>query len=194
MLEVASLKLLEIEKDKFAHIIRTSLRQEQWDNLRYRRPQFLGAELFGIDRDLTMHLYRSNKLTGLDRYRLRCILAGAVATQARLARNHKDAESPICPCCQLGVVETLEHLLLQCPAHSRERERDLRPEYFQALPPCTKLHGIIPLKMQFPDDVGEDRDSRVDLAYRIQYTLLGILQSREKYKPTSMAPRWTAQA
>ena len=156
--------LLDIDKHKFAHKVRTSIRGELWDELRYRRPRFNGAEVVGFDKDLSTHLYRSGKLRGIDKYRLRCILSGAVSTQRRLADKFPGAESPICRCCNLGVEETTEHLFLHCPAHSAPRSADLREEYFQNLPPCAKLQGILPLNWPVPPDLGEGRDSQLACA------------------------------
>ena len=192
-LEVQAVSLLESDKQKFAHQVRTSLRMEQWDELRYRGPRFLGGEETGFDANLSTHLYRSNKLRGLDKYRLRCIMSGAVATQERLAKKWPNSETPWCKCCDGRTVETVEHLFLECPAHHRARTADLLPQYFQALPPCAKLHGILPANWPIPHDMGTGRDAQLDLAYRLQYTLIGILESRESIAPSNYIPRWQAQ-
>ena len=188
LLETMEMPLLEGDTDKFKHTIRQCLRQEMWDDLWRRRPLFSGAAETGFDRSLSMHLYNSGKLCGLRRYRLRCILTGAVATQARLARNQWEL-SPICPCFGLED-ETQEHLFLRCPAHQQAREGDLVQEYFQGLPACMKIHGLIPVGFPLPADFALARDDQLDLAYRLQYTLIGILESRDRFVPSVLAPRW----
>ena len=188
--EVQSVDLLNVEKQKFAHQVRTSMRMEQWDELRYRRPRFSGGEDCGFDAALTTHLYRSNKLTGLDKYRLRCILSGAVPTQERLAKKFPNSESAICKCCALNAVETTEHLFLECPAHEQARTADLVPEYFQNLPSCSKLHGILPANFPVHPDYGTGRDGQLDMVYRIQYTLISVLASRESIVQPNYLPRW----
>ena len=185
-----TVSLINSDKEKFAHQLRTSMRMEQWDELRYRRPRFLGAEECGYDAPLTTHLYRSNKLRGIDKYRLRCILAGAVPTQERLAKKFPNSESPTCRCCNQGAIETLEHLFLTCPAHEQARRADLSPEYFQGLPNCAKLHGIFPANWPVHPDFGSGRDAQLDMAYRLQYTLISILESRENVVPPNYLPRW----
>ena len=191
-LETQEVSLLESEKQKFAHQVRTSMRMEQWDELRYRRPKFSGAEESGYDASLTTHLYRSNKLRGIDKYRLRCILSGAVPTQERLSNKFPNSESPVCKCCNLNVVETTEHLFLECPAHDRARRADLAPECFQGLPPCTKLHGIFPANWPVHEDFGTGKDAQLDMAYRLQYTLMSVVESRESIVSPNYMPRWRA--
>ena len=185
--EVVSIDLLTSDLNRFKHEVRHSLRCELWDNLRRRRQQFEGAPN-GFDRKLSMHLYKSRKLTGLARYQLRVILAGAVASMKRLSQNNAEMSSE-CPCCH-SAVETVEHIFCECPAHDAPRSADLRPDYFAALPPCMRLHGPVPVDFQSPPDRSETPYDRLDLVYRLQYTLISILENRAQYLDQALAPRW----
>ena len=186
--ETALLSLLENDRSKFLHIVRSSLRQEQWSEVAYRRPEFYEVRN-GIDRAATVSLY--SKLNGLDRYRLRCIHTGAVQTNSRLARNRKSNIDPTCQCCGRAP-ETVKHLFAECPAHAVAREENLKKEYFEALPDCTKLAGIIPQTLAQPEDVSKGAAGRRELAAELQYTLLSILQSRNRIlgDQVQVQPRW----
>ena len=62
---------------------------EQWSEVAYRREDFRGAES-GVNRKATLELHRV--LSGLDRYRLRTILCGALNTKSRLVRLNEDVD------------------------------------------------------------------------------------------------------
>ena len=133
------------------------------------------------------HLFHSDKLSGLSKYSLRVILTGAVATMSRIAREDRDS-SPSCPCCGMEE-ETTEHLFLRCAAHKVQRTSLLTEEFFQALPSCCNLHGLLPLGMDLHSDFDQNREGLKDFAYQLQHTLLAILEHRQKLVPMRMAPR-----
>ena len=85
--------------DAHLHEVREGLRTEQWKRLAHRRASFAGIEA-GIDRAATMTTYKKG-VVGLDRYRLRTIHTGGVATMERLHKRGQ-VESPVCICCNMG--------------------------------------------------------------------------------------------
>ena len=146
----------------------------QWINLADRRETFAGME-FGVDRKLTAVL--RGKTTGIDTHRLRCLCTGAVATCHRLFRAGM-LDGNECRCCRQPVVGTLEHLIDQCPATQRFRERDFTAEEWAAMPNCLRLHGIAPLGDDWvPSRVLEDpnSDAKAGFVAEVQYALLDML-------------------
>ena len=167
----------------FEHVVRESLRRQEWASLARRRPNFGGLQ-DGVDRVATLVLQR--RVLALDRYRLRCIMSGAVNTRAHLHRV-RVVESPTCPCCGQAP-ETWSHLFAECPAHATIRNRELGPELLESLPACLRLHGVCPETFQF----GDSRDDLLGLVGTVQYMLLDVLAHRnELMGEPPPQPRWT---
>eukprot|EP00973_Karenia_brevis_P036330 5009452-Karenia_brevis.AAC.1 len=98
----------------------------------------------GIDREATLHLLRRKKLSHHDKGVLRSILAGGFVTQHRLYRAGLTS-SGVCPFCDVGVQETVEHVWWGCPAWARTRHRcNSRPLRHELWPPCFTQCGIMP--------------------------------------------------
>ena len=190
VLETGEIDLLEGDEKRFSHVLRASLRQEQWDRVSQRRPSFKHIEV-GVDREASMLLY--SKLPGLQRHRLRCLHAGAVASQVRLARNSRGAQSDLCLACGQKP-ETVEHIFAECEKYEPQRAVSMNAEYFHNLPMGIKTTGLLPQHFPIPEDCGPGLTGRQDLATRIQYTLLDILGERSKYLPQVPQPRWERQS
>ena len=119
--QASEMSITSSEKGKYEHFVRDALRQEEWWRLDIRRRSFDRVRQ-GIDRPATLTL--QNRLNGLDKYRWRCILAGAVATMTRLHRNGQ-VDSPLCLACALREEETSEHIFARCPAYEHIRSRSM---------------------------------------------------------------------
>ena len=176
---------LTCDEGRFCHIVRHSLRLEQWSELRYRRNGFKGIEN-GIDRAGTLELYK--QLGGLHRYILRCILCGGVSTNTRLHRTNQDI-SRICPCCGQAE-ETVQHVFDECERHASQRLTEITAEDWAALPECLRLHGLMPADFLAPgnDDAAMNRKT---LACLVQHNLLDIWEHRQTLVPgNEPQPRW----
>ena len=123
----------------------------------------------------------TTRAVGLEKYQLRSIMVGAVPTMKRLCREGR-AESALCPCCHQEE-ESEEHMFLMCPAHTHIRHAEVRAEVWQHLPECLKLHGLV------PQNLGLSKEDTLDLAGRIQYTLVDILKHRGTFMPVELQPR-----
>ena len=173
-------------ESNFAHIIRESLRVEQWTQLTLRRGGFEGV-FNGVDHMLTTHVLPRTR--GLDKYKMRCIMTGALPTQNRLYRKGV-VEDPMCPCCA-GEIEDAGHVFLRCPAHRHIREREFQEAHRQAAPECLSTHGLLPHNFAFPPDVGEDKDAQRVYVSRWQYMLLDMWDNRLRMAPQQApVPRW----
>ena len=169
---------------KFQHELREAMRARQWVNLASRRHGFEGIQ-FGVDRAATGVLQR--KVSGLQRYQLRCCMTGAVATKDRLFQMGR-TEDDLCVAC--GVcTETWPHIVDDCPSYDHLRYRDLRPTAWHDLPDCLRLRGLAPL---WPD--AQDRDAVRGLVGDVQYVLLDMLELRNGWLPENLLPqpRWQA--
>ena len=95
-------------------------------------------------------------------------------------------ESPLCICCNMGVVEDERHLFLECPQHAPARLAEVPQETWEQLPDCLRLHGLMPIH---PDEAPEDL---AGAAGKIQYALLDVLKSGAACLPPDMQPqaRW----
>ena len=176
----------ENDTNFFLHTVREALRNEQWSTLAYRRPSFWGAR-DGADRKATLEIH--NRLGGLNRYKLRCILAGAINTGSRMARLTE--ESPNCRCCDQGVPETPEHIFEICPAHEPYRFTEISREDWRALPPCLKLQGVMPKCNEHIPVRFHGPEEKQDLACQIQHNLLDMWDHRCRLVGTEMPqPRW----
>ena len=163
----------------FQHMLRESIRLEAWSELGHRRPSFEGVS-DGVNRAATLELHRM--LGGLDRYRLRCILTGGIPTALNRSRRSKDVD-PLCPCCGEDI-ESTAHLFDDCPTLGHIRYLDLRPAQWHALPPCLRLHGIVPARW------GSLEDCKV-VACEVQHALLDMWQHRCSFVPEpGPLPRW----
>ena len=154
--------------------------------LAYRRPLYQGAQ-DGVDRKATLEL--PNMLSGLTRYRLRCILSGALPTRARLHKLNQE-EPKDCPHC-LGIPETAEHIFGDCPAYTPIRYTDLGQETWQSLPNCLKHQGIVPLlDEQLPPRFRGDVE-RKQLGCIMQHNLLDMWEERMNHVDARLPiPRW----
>ena len=192
-LEVAETDWLSPHNDTgaFMHILRESLRTEQLSELAYRRPCYQGAQN-GVDRPATLELYK--QLSGLERYKLRTILCGAVNTRSRVARLLDI--SPICPCCDEGVRETAQHVFLQCKAHHHKRLQEITEEEWSALPMCLKMQGIVPKSDEgLPERFCITPDDKKNLGCTIQHNLLDVWDHRNSLSGApEPVPRWQPQA
>ena len=181
--------LVTSEKGKYEHFIRDALRAEQWWQLDLRRDGFDWVRK-GVDRKATLCL--NSRLCGLDHYRWRCILAGAVATMPRLHRWNR-VDTAICQACGQEE-ETCAHIFTRCPVYDDIRYRDIEPHVWDWMPDCLKQRGLLPCGLELPDDhnLTNDDDGRAYLASTVQYTLLDILAARQAHLPPEMAPqpRW----
>ena len=186
-MEVGTHAWLACDRGRFEHMLRESLRTEQWNVLSYRRPLFQGAHN-GVDRKATLELYK--QLSGLAKYKLRCILAGALATRARQHKMNNET-TPDCPHCP-GIREDAEHIFSECPKYAHLRTIDLGHEVWQAMPNCLKFQGVVPLldiEGLPPDFCGEV--GRKVLGCTVQHNLLDIWDERLKFVDVvPPAPRW----
>ena len=187
--EAIDMPLITPDKGGFEHFIRDALRSEQWWQLDLRRAGF-DCVRKGVDRAATMTLNR--RLHGLDHYRWRCILAGAVATMPRLCRWHR-VDTPICQACGQEE-ETCEHIFTRCPAYDEIRYREIEPHVWDWMPDCLKQRGLMPCGLELVNDhnLSNDEVGRAFLASTVQYTLLDILAERQRHLPPELAPqpRW----
>eukprot|EP00973_Karenia_brevis_P083102 11522410-Karenia_brevis.AAC.1 len=97
----------------------------------------------GVDRVATLSLMRR-----LDDYRkgiLRSILAGAVRAGVQLLAARL-VDTDICPHCQRGHAETLEHMWWECPAWAsiRRKFEHVSMAYRSEWPRCFSSCGIMP--------------------------------------------------
>ena len=156
-------------------------------SLALSREGFDGVQ-HGVDRPATQVLQR--KLRGLDKYRLRCLQAGAVSTGKRLFRAGL-IDCPNCQLCNTGAVETMAHLADDCPALDHVRYRELRPTAWHTLTDALRLHGIFSQAQLPPGSEYDHADWQKDLTARVQYTLLDMLAFRQEAFPDSLPrPRW----
>ena len=165
---------------KFAHVVRTSLRCEQWATLSHRLDSFSGM-LYGVDRAATMALHKM--LGGLERYRLRCVLTGALQTS--YMRHLKNPEvDPTCRCCGQAL-ETLAHLFDECETLSHIRYREIWPSTWVEFPDCMRLHGIVPAKFGTASE-------RLTFGCAVQHTLLDMWEHRCTFAVDEQPPvaRW----
>ena len=190
-LEVKTLPWLACDTQKFLHTIRESLRMEQMSVLACRRLDFQGAQS-GIDRKATSEL--SKQLSGLERYRLRTILCGAIATNVRLAKMDPEVDST-CQCCSAATPESVEHIFAECPEYNAERYNDITEEEWHALPPCLKFQGIMPRPTNLLPERWRSEQGRIDLAVIVQHNLLDIWAKRcQRTGATTPQPRWERAA
>ena len=191
-LETVELQWLAPDCDTggFLHALRESLRMEQWSEVAYRREDFRGAES-GVNRKATLELHRM--LSGLDRYRIRTILCGALNTKSRLVRL-SDEVDPTCSCCETGAMETTRHLFSECPALAEGRHSEMQYEEWHNLPNCLKLLGIMPKDMAGIPARFQDEDGLKQLACFVQHNLLDLWQRRCDLTENVMQPqpRWQA--
>ena len=177
--ELPVIPWLQMSLPKLQHEIREGQRHQQWVRVAARRSSF-DALSHGIDREVTMEV-PTKGVTGLEKYQMRCIMVGAVPTMKRLFRENR-VDSALCPCCGREE-EDEEHLFLRCPRHEDIRNSELEPHIWQHLPRCLKLHGLVPKNLELP------KEDALDLACRVQYTLLDILENRTKCLPVDLQPR-----
>ena len=129
------------------------------------------------------------RLTALDRYRLRCIMTGGINTLWHLHRT-RVLDSPICQCCGQAP-ETWVHLFAECPAHAHIRDRDFTQRQLDGLPECLRLHGLCPETLRFGDDRDRDRSHLLGLVGTVQYMLLDALANRNALMGEPLPrPRW----
>ena len=172
----------------FLHTIRESLRMEQWSRLGERRTTFVGAE-GGVDRKATLELHK--QLSGLERYKLRTILAGAIRTRSRIARFDELEGGPQCQCCLHQVPETPAHVFDNCPAHIRFRQMEITLEEWQSLPPCLRLQGVMPKSKDALPPRFRSQDGQVELACTVQHNLMDMWQNRcQLCQVEEPRPRW----
>ena len=173
----------------FLHTLRDALRVEQMWPLKLAREGYDGVQ-HGVHRTSTMCL--KGKLAGMQKYRWRCIMAGAIGTGNRLFRA-KRLESPLCELCGTGAVETLEHLADVCPALDHIRYRELLPTSWHTLPDALRLRGIVTENIVNTPG-GRDfqqQDWKNKLACLVQYTLLDMVAYRLEHMPQlAPQPRW----
>ena len=184
----ATLGLIGGEEKLFQHGLRDAARAEQWRCLAKRRPTYEGIQL-GVNRIATAAL--RGRTDGLMTHRLRTIMAGAVATCARLHRA-KIFDSPLCRCCGLAI-ESLVHLTDDCSATRHIRLRDFAEGEWERLPPCLRHHGIVPaLTEGLPARFLASADDLANLGATVQYALADMLEYRQTQMPLQMAPlpRW----
>ena len=156
--------VLECNWGGFGHALRESARRMVWaqtrtDHSRTRLGiQSLGAlsdlgAPSGVDREKTLELYASQGMSEVDRGTLRLILAQGVWTnQVRAKLPESECVSPICPYCDKGQVEDLEHLWFHCEAWRESRDA-VWPEGlpdFEGWPKCTTRCGILNLGDDIP--------------------------------------------
>ena len=80
--------------------------------------------------------------------------------------------------------EDLEHMLIDCPAHEHIRSKRFSAEYLRSLPPCVRLHGIMPTDFRTPPDFS-DRD---ELMVALQRTLLEVFEHRQALAGVPVPP------
>ena len=181
--DLRSLAWLDPSNDSnlFAHIVRASIRQEEWSTVSARRASFNGM-CYGVDRAATLELHK--QLGGLNRYHLRCVLTGANATALQRHRRNKEL-SPLCRCCG-AAVESLEHLVDECETLAHIRYGDMTPTQWFALPNCLRYHGIVPSTLE-----GTAMD-RKQAGCLVQHVLLDMWQHVRSFDVDAPPPvaRW----
>ena len=181
---------LEPDNDSsaFLHVLRESIRMEQWSELAYRRRDFQGAQS-GVDRKATLEL--TKRLGGLERYKLRTILCGAIRTDARFSKIDREL-SPLCKCCAQQAVETTRHVFAECAAHRPMITQELTSEEWAMLPECLTLQGIMPrCSEQLPERFRVSPEDKMDLACIMQHNLLDAWDHRASLRQTpEPQPRW----
>ena len=155
-----------------------------------RREGFDGARR-GIDRAATMTL--QHKLRALDKYRWRCILAGATATTNRLFEMDR-VDSPMCPACG-SEEETCAHIFVRCPQYNDIRFREIAPRAWELMPDCLRIRGLMPCGVAMSSEemvLPSEATDRAAFVSTVQYTLLDILTARQQFLPDDLAPqpRW----
>ena len=131
-------------------------------------------------------------LGGLPKYRLRCILSGALATRSRLHRNDREV-LPTCQLCGGTEEETTVHLFDSCPALEDPRRVEMSRELWEELPPRVRLHGLAPNDLQLPDSFDAGQMGRKQLACMVQHNLLDMWETRCRLDPEGVrlpVPRW----
>ena len=180
------INLLTDCKGLLLHTLRDALRSQQWSALHRAREGYDGVQ-HGVLRKPTMAL--ECRLSGLAKYRWRCVMAGAVPTGNRLFRMGW-AESAECQLCGTGAKETWRHLVDDCPAVDGVRYRELRPVAWHTLPDCLRLRGIVPESL-LPAPDWANQGWQEEVAAIVQYTLLGLMEAREAAMPhLAPQPRW----
>ena len=180
--------LLEGETKKMAHEVREGLRAEQYVLLEDRRPSFEGIAYNGLDRKST-EVILSDKITGFQKYMLRCIMAGAMASCSRLHKA-KILDSPRCCCCG-AQMETFMHIVDDCPALAHTRFREFSPSEWAQLPSCTRSHGLVPICLDPASIPPRYQGEPKALAADVQYTLIDMFLHRASLmgRPAPQ-PRW----
>ena len=178
---VQQMRFIVSETPKLQHNLREAMRAEQWRHLQAHREGYDGAQ-HGIEKGISVALFKN--LTGLDRYRLRCCMAGAVMTLRRL-RTMGQIANVQCRCgCE---VETWRHVVDDCPLYDAIRYRDMKPTDWHSLPECLRLRGLLPnIFEEIP------RDDLLEFTATVQYALIDILSLRQESLPPELAPaqRW----
>ena len=169
-----TLPLLHENNGLIEHRFREALRVKQLRTLARRRPDFAGVEE-GIDRTTTMRA--CSRARGLWKMRYRQMLAGALTTRTREHRK-KRCSSAACQCCDLQIPETEPHILWDCPhpLYGLIRESLRCPlGTLHDLPPCLRLHGILPAQHGFerPEFVVSD----------LQAVLVCLAAARDHMQP-----------
>ena len=147
---------------KFAHYLREAARKVVWtqtrqDQARGENPEQAAlGELGlgeGVDRDRTMLYYNDKDTTEDVKGILRLIFVNGVWTnkiRAKMPNNREEGSTPICPYCDSGEEESLEHLWWECPAWAYVRKLHYGSDgimsdtlNIDAWPPCTKNCAIV---------------------------------------------------
>ena len=181
---MGEIQWLDCAKGLFAHVVRESARIEQWSVLAYRRSDFMGAHR-NVDRPATLGFYR--QLSGLNKFKMRTILCGAVNTNVRKRRLDPEQN----PYCQCGRLETHHHIFLECPLYENERNNEIGPEEWRQLPNCLALQGVMPRRDDLLPEEYRGEMGRKVLAAIVQQNLLDIWDKRNHVMgATAPQPRW----
>ena len=114
------LPILTVDKALWDHEVRRGARRCLWQEIASRLPKYVDMAR-GIDTWATLRLFKSPKLTPYERGFLRTLFAGAQLPCGRLWRANVLC-SPACPLCGCEM-ETLSHMLWQCPNHAELRRK-----------------------------------------------------------------------
>ena len=187
--EGSTLDFLQNDAKAFQHLLRSAIRAMiiRNDKPIHTRNDMIGGPNFLYNANALLIRQEFNKpspvilpvLSLFELATLRSLLTGVTRTKERLFKSSK-VSSPICPHCDLGITETLEHLFWECPAWSSLRVDFLNKwsKFVAGSPPCTRHTGLL-TQEALDDGVFVSFPQACEFIILLQHLFIQILQKRD---------------